>query len=118
MPPEIRPEYECSCVFMQQNFLKKTIDILIGCEYTLNRGDNMKRIHGRKGEAAEFVEFQSDKHRISIVIQRSGDRWNIYKVWPGTVGRVITLHAGLRHLATAEVIGQAAAVSLFEERSN
>lgn len=76
----------------------------------------MKRIHGRIDEPSEFVEYRPDtgKRRISIVIQKAGASWNIYKVWPGTKGKVQTLHRDILTLDIAETLGRAEAILLFD----
>lgn len=47
---------------------------------------------GRIGEPTEYAEYdRNDTSRIKYVAQKSGDCWNVFKVWPGKKGRVVTL---------------------------
>jgi hypothetical protein len=78
----------------------------------------MKRIHGRKNQPLEYVEFRNDhknasKNHPAIVAQRAGDIWNVFKVWPGKKGRIQTLHYGCQSLIEAEALAKKEAGALY-----
>lgn len=55
------------------------------------RPDLVKVIHGRKGDAKEFVEYRPCNKKINIVAQKSGAWFFVYRVERGKKGSVQTL---------------------------
>lgn len=62
----------------------------------------MKRIHGRKGQSTEFVEYISEKkYHPRFVAQKCGEVWNIFRNYPGKKGECRVLATGYKTLRGA-----------------
>ena len=55
------------------------------------RPDIVKVIHGRKGQATEYVEYRPYNSTLRFAAQKSGDWFYVFEIEPGKNGSVRTL---------------------------
>ena len=70
----------------------------------------MKRLHGRKATATEFIEYRPRKG-LAIVAQRVGDNWTVFYVESGPKGACRVIKAGLTQ-SDADIFAEGYATSL------
>ena len=68
----------------------------------------MKRIHGRKNQPLEFVEFQCERkgRKASFIAQRSGDLWHTYYNEPEKKAPCRIIKLNFKTLSEAEAFAK------------
>lgn len=63
-------------------------------EYLLKSAKNFEIsvTNGRINEPLEYIEFNANRpDGVLYVVQKSGNYWNVFKIWPGDKGKVLTI---------------------------